>query len=248
MRKVIALILLGSLLLSGCRMGFGRRFAGGGDNTSGTRFETPSAASTPTTTPTDSPTNTPVPTATLTPIPTPNPGAVGLPTEPAGSNALDFVDRMCKAEWFTRGNTLPCPGDPNNPDGGFVMQLPGDQQGLTPEFPVLLMYPPQDNYETISSKFPDFTVQKGDRFRSVLACRLHTFCDVEFSLDSYGTSGSARVARWIYIFTDEPIVVDYSLDGLAGQTVQFGLSVRGVGSRLDAYGVWLFPHIYRPGS
>jgi hypothetical protein len=246
MRRTVALMFMVSLLLAGCRIGFGQRFAAGGGNSGNGSI--PATPATPTTTPTDAPTNTPVPTATLTPVPTPNLQAVGLPTETPGNDAFDFVANMCKAQWFTRGSSLPCPGDPNNADGGFVVQLPGTEQGLGPEFPVLLMYPPQDNYETIFSKYPAFTVQKGDRFRTVLACRLHTFCDLEFSLDSYGPNGSARVARWTYRFTDEPIVVDYSLDGLAGETVQFGLSVRGVGSRLDAYGVWLFPHIYRPGS
>ncbi len=235
-------MLLASILLSGCGLGFGRRFggaAGGGNIDLGTQAP-------PTLTPTAAPTDTPVPTATLTPVPTADVAAVGLPTEAASSNALDFVGSMCKAEWFTRGGDLPCPGDPSNTNGGFVIQLPGPDQGLSPQFPVLVTYPPQDNYETIFSKYPAFTVKKGDRFRAVLACRLHTFCDVEFSLDVYSPSGSGRVSRWPYRFTDTPIVVDYSLDGLAGQTVQLGLSLRGIGSRLDAYGAWLFPHVYRP--
>src|SRR5512140_2357134 len=242
MRRTLLIVLLGSLLLAGCGLGFGRRFGagglGGGNRGSGFGSETPAPS---TMTPTDSPTNTPVPTATVTPVLTPDPQAVGLPGEAAGTNAFDFVTSMCKAEWFTRGTSLPCPGDPASPDGGFVVQLPGEQQGLMPEFPVLLMYPPQDKYETIFSRYPAFTVQKGDRFRAVLACRQHTFCDLEFSLDAYSPSGSARVSRWVYRFTDQPVVVDYPLDGLAGEKVQFGLSVRGVGSRLDAYGVWLFP-------
>jgi len=159
---------------------------------------------------------------------------------------LDFVTTMCKADWFARSGALPCPGDESNSNAGFVMRRPGDKQGLPPDFPVLLMYPPQDNYETIFSKYPAFTVQKGDRFRGVLACRAHSFCDVEFSLEYYSSKGSSGVAHWPYRFTDAPIVVDYPLDGMAGLTVQFGLSVRGVGNRLDAYGVWLMPHIYRP--
>jgi hypothetical protein len=241
MRKTIALMLLASILLSGCGLRFGRGLAGGGAG-GNIDLGTPVPA---TITPTDSPTDTPVPTTTPTLIPTPDIAAVGLPTEAPSSDALDFVASMCKAEWFTRGGDVPCPGDPNNADGGFVVELPGPEQGLSLQFPVLVTYPPQDNYETIFSKYPAFTVQKGDRFRTVLECRLHTFCDVEFSLDFYGPSGSGRVAHWPYRFTDTPVVVDYSLDGLAGQTVQFGLSLRGVGSRLDAYGAWLFPHIYR---
>src|SRR5512138_2065570 len=132
MRKTIALMLLASVLLSGCGLGLGRRLLGGGGQGRNVALETPAA---PTTMPTDSPTTTPVPTATLTPVPTPDLGAVGLPTESPSTDALDFVSSMCKATWFTRGAELPCPGDPNNANGGFVIQLPGPQQGLSPEFP-----------------------------------------------------------------------------------------------------------------
>jgi hypothetical protein len=184
----------------------------------------------------------------MTLAPTPDPATVGLPTEAPGTNALDFVSTMCKAEWFTKAGSLPCPGDENKSDAGFVEGLPGEVQGLSQDAPILLMYPSQDRNETIFGKYPAFSVKKGDRFRAVLACRAHTFCDVEFSLDYSTANGSAHVATWPYQFTDEPIVVDYPLDGLAGLDAQFSLSVRGIGNRIDAYGVWLFPHIYRPAS
>src|SRR5512135_3680624 len=133
MRKTIALLLLASILLSGCGLGFGRRFAGGG----GAGANVPAGTQAPPTiTSTPLPTDTPVPTATLTPVPTADLGAVGLPTEGPSADALDFVETMCKAQWFTRGADLPCPGDPNNANGGFVIQLPGPDQGLSPEFPV----------------------------------------------------------------------------------------------------------------
>lgn len=242
MRRTFIVAILLSLFLSACGLGFARRFGNGGP-----RFPTETPAA-PTQTPTEAPTNTPVPTATATLAPTPDPASVGLPTEVPRTTALDFVTTMCKAEWFTKAGTLPCPGDASKSDAGFVARLAGEKQGLSPEFPVLLMYPSQDRNETVFGRYPAFTVQKGDRFRSVLACRAHTFCDVEFSLDYSTAEGSARVATWTYRFTEEPIVVDYALDGLAGRDVQFVLSVRGIGNRIDAYGVWLFPHIYRPPS
>lgn len=242
MRRILVLAILSSVLLSACGLGFARRFGSGGPRF---RPQTPAPA---TQTPTEAPTNTPIPTATMTLTPTPDPAAAGLPTEVPGTNALDFVSTMCRAEWSTKAGTLPCPGDETKPDAGFVQPLPGETQGLPAGSPVLLMYPSQDRYETIFGKYPPFTVKKGDRFRAVLACRAHTFCDVEFSLDYFSGNGSARVATWQYRFTDEPIVVDYPLDGLAGLSVQFSLSVRGIGNRIDAYGVWLFPHIYHPAS
>ncbi len=239
--KPALLFILFGLLLAGCRMQLANRLFNG---SSANATATPQP--TQTDLPTVAPTGTPVPTATATFTPTPDPASIGLPTETAGTDAFDFVATMCKAEWFTRSGSLPCPGDPNNPDPGFAISLPGDKQGLAPGFPVLLMYPPQDTYETIFSKYPAFTVQKGDRFRAVLDCRAHSFCDVEFALEYYAPNGKAGLAQWPHIFSADPIVVDLSLDGIAGLKVQFGLSVRGMGNRIDAYGVWLYPHIFRP--
>jgi hypothetical protein len=54
------------------------------------------------------------------------------------------------------------------------------------------------------------------------------------------------MANWPYRFSASPIVIDFSLEGIAGKTVQFGLSVRGNGNRLEAFAVWIYPHIYRP--
>lgn len=242
MRKAALIALSLSLLLTSCGLGFGRRLLGGGGN--GFRLRGTELAATATATPL--PSNTPVPTPTVTLTPTPNPSAVGLPTEQPGTTALDFVASMCRAQWSTPAGPLPCPSDESKPEAGFVMQLPAERQGLQPGLPILLTYPPQAGGETIFGKYPAFTVQNGDRFRAVLTCRLHSFCDVEFGLLFYSGSSSAGLAHWAYRFTDAPLVIDYSLDALAGQTVQLGLSLRGVGTRLDAYGVWLMPHVYRP--
>lgn len=242
MRIQLAAVVLAGLLLTGCRMQVGNRLLNGGAPSP--RSETQAS---PTEIPTDAPTSTPVPTATTTPSPTPDPAAVGLPAEPAGSDAFDFVATMCKADWFTRGGSLPCPGSENNSSAGFVLSLPGEKQGLPPGYPVVLIYAPQQNFDTIFSKYPAFTVKKGDRFRAVLACRLHSFCDVEFALDYYNANGGkSGITHWPYRFTDAPIVVDYLLDGLVGQSVQFSLSLRAAGPNLDAYGVWILPHVYRP--
>ncbi len=242
MRIKLAFVLVLGLLLTGCRMQLPNRAINDGASTTSTSTAIP-----PTDVPTLAPTNTPVPTATVTPAPTPDPTGIGLPAETTGTDPLDFVASICKADWFTQGGSLPCPGDPNNSEGGFAMSLPSVQQDLPPGFPVLLTYPPQGTYQTIFSKYPAFTVKKGDRFRAVLACRSHAFCDVDFGLGYYSGNGSTGITHWPYRFDELPIVVDYSLDGLAGLNVQFNLSLQGTnGPRIDAYGVWIMPHIYRP--
>jgi hypothetical protein len=186
-------------------------------------------------------------TATNTPAPTPDFALIGLPSEQAGSSVFDFVAQMCNAEWFSRGQQqLPCPGSDNQQDVGYAMSLPGQFQGLPSNLSVLLTFPPTDHYGTLFSKYPEFTVRSGDRFRTLLACRAHSFCDVEFGFEYYDNQGKTGLKHWRYIFADLPIVVDYPLDGIAGMTVHFGLSITAQGNPMDAYAVWIAPHIYRP--
>ncbi|HEX2697269.1 MAG TPA: hypothetical protein VHM28_06130 [Anaerolineales bacterium] len=241
MKKIFIFVLPLALVLSSCRL---QRVVNPSESPS---LES-SAAATATLTELSSPppTQTVVPTATITPIPTPDLTLVGLPTEPAGTTAFDFVETMCKAQWFTQLGDLPCPGKDSQADSGYVMQLDGEVQGLPSNFNVLLAFPPDKSVESIFSKYPTFTVKKGDRFRAVLACRAHSFCDVDFSLNYFDERGQNSLKNWRYLFTDSPIVVDYSLDGLAGKTVQFNLAVHADGARMDAYALWIAPHIYRP--
>lgn len=190
-------------------------------------------------------TPTSVPTSTITPTPTPDFSLVGLPGEDPGNIALDFVSEMCRAHWYTSAGDLPCPGNETQADSGYVEQLDGKVQDLPSNIKLLLTFPPRKRVEAISSKYPEFQVQQGDRFRTVLTCRAHTFCDVEFMLNYFDERGKTGLKRWHHLFTDTPIVVDYPLDGIAGKTVQFDLSVSAQGTGITAYAVWIAPHIYR---
>jgi len=197
-------------------------------------------------------TPTSTPTATLDPAP--DYMTVGLPSEPAGAAAYDFATRLCEAEWYLRDNVqwyakdqvLPCPGNENQGEAGYVTLLDGSVQGLSSDLGILLTNPPHAINRIIFSRYPAFTVQKGDRFRAVLACRAHTFCDVEFALGYYNDHGHAGLMHWRYLFADPPIIVDLSLDGLAGKTIQFDLSAQVKGNRTDTGAVWIAPHIVRP--
>jgi len=238
-KKILSFLLLG-LFLAGCAPA-----ASASTKTSGLATQTISITETVTQ---PASTATPIPTATITSSPTPDLGLIGLPTEEDGTQVFDFVEKMCEAQWSNRGLDLPCPGNGAQSSAGYVMQLDGRAQDLPSNMNILLTYTPQEKYETIFGEYPAFTVQKGDRFRAVLACKEHTFCDVEFALNFSNEKGSAGLTNWKHIFIDEPIVVDYPLDGIAGQTVQFTLAVRSRGNPVEAYAVWIAPHIYRPAQ
>lgn len=181
----------------------------------------------------------------MTPSPTPDLTVFGMPEEKPGQSAMDFIAQMCQAQWFTENESLPCPGDESQADAGFVSTINGEVPGLSTNVKMLLTFPPRLGPVSISSKYPDFEVQKGDRFRAILTCRAHAFCDVEFLFGYFDERGLTGLRHWRYLFTDTPVIVDYPLDGLAGKTVQFDLSVNVEGNPSDAYAVWIAPHIYR---
>jgi hypothetical protein len=234
-KKFLSLFILG-LFLVGCS-------PAADQTTKALGLPTATAAATLTQQP---PTPTAAPSATATSSPTPDFSLIGLPTEKESELVFDFVEQMCDAVWSTRGQDLPCPGSDTQSSAGYVMQIDGTTQGLPSNMNILMAYTPQEKYETIYGKYPAITVQKGDRFRAVLECREHSFCDVEFVLNFSDERGSTGLKNWRYLFTDEPIVVDYPLDALAGQTVQFTLAVRARGNPVEARAVWIAPHIYRP--
>jgi len=236
-KKFLSLLLIG-FLLAGCS-------PTANQTTKALGLPTATAMATLTQQP-PTPTAAPSATATATSSPTPDFSLIGLPAEKESESVFDFVEQLCAAEWSTRGQDLPCPGSDTQSSAGYVMQIDGTTQGLPSNMNILLAYTPQEKYETIYGKYPAVIVQKGDRFRAVLECREHSFCDVEFVLNFSAERGTAGLKNWRYLFTDEPIVVDYPLDALAGQNVQFTLAVRARGNPVEAHAVWIAPHIYRP--
>ncbi|HTP03508.1 MAG TPA: hypothetical protein VMJ64_19190 [Anaerolineales bacterium] len=235
-------VLLLGLVLSGCRL---RAGAGSSGGSGATTLPTPI----PTTIdlPTVRPTSTPKPVPTITPTPLPDLTVIGLPPESAGMAAYDFSATICDAKWSTKTGSVPCNGTDVTTTSGYVAPLDALSQGLSAGIGGLVMYPPHGGADdTISGRYPDFTVKKGDRFRTVLTCRARNFCDVEFGLEYYDPNGHTGLRRWSYLFADPPIVVDYPLDGIAGLTVQFNLVVQRHGEGLQAYAAWLQPHIHRP--
>ena len=164
--------------------------------------------------------------------------------------AYDFANNFCSAEWSNDSGTLPCPGTDGN-SNGFVLKLnaPKMENGSTEDEPGLLTYPQDTRNGVISGKFPFFTVQAGDRFRTIVSCQYNaTKCNVIFRLD-YRLDGKLKtLASWQEVYEGKYYPVDLDLSSLAGQTVKFTLVVSANGSNNNDYAIWLNPHIIRQGN
>jgi len=213
--------------------------------------------------PTPEPDDQIIPTASSMDLPAPEPTEnngklLELPAPIVGTVALDFSERPCSASWSNNGEYLPCPGNPEEISGGYADRFDTIviEGNIHINQPGLLTIPAQNDsgYYAIFGKYPPFTVQPGDHFQAILACEEgFPNCDVSFSLE-YFTSDNAILqvpgAKWnkqvdpggSYIYADA------NLDPLAGQTVQFVLTVRDNGDADGDHAVWIMPHIARLGS
>ena len=175
---------------------------------------------------------TPTPTATSTPAATVN---------------YSFIDRAPGAEWRNAATILPW-GDPDDDSPGIAVNLENVRLNDNRTYAkVLATYPQFITDGIITGKFPAYTVQSGDRFRSNLGFRAPCGSGrVKFQL-SYqeGEGAVAPLREWTKTCDTSLLFVEVDLSALAGRSVNFILGVHADGSHADDRAVWVEPQIVR---
>jgi len=166
-----------------------------------------------------------------------------------GTTAYDFVENYCSAQWNTGAGIRPCPGAQDDVEGFVLRQdSPIPETGVPVNVPGLLVAP-QDVYNGyIQGVYPGVSIQSGDRFRATIGCQSgHVGCYVTYRLDYRIGSGSIQTF-WSFREAYEGRVypVDLDLSRLAGQNVQFILTVLASDSAADDNVYWIGAHVYRP--
>lgn len=164
--------------------------------------------------------------------------------------AYNFAENYCQANWTSGAGNLPCPGTSGDANG-YVIRLnaPVMENGVTEDEPGLLAVPQDVNNGYISAQFPAFTVQSGDRFRTIVNCqRDATKCNVIFRLDYLNNGVIKNFASWAEVYEGKYYPVDLDLSSLNGQTLKFLLVVSANGGNNQDYAIWLNPHIVRQGN
>jgi hypothetical protein len=194
------------------------------------------------------------PSATFTSIPTltPVPSPTFTPPAALGTIALDFVSLLCNSKWANGvKNITSCPGANADYSGGFAATLDPTSEGMPAGTPILLTIPAWNGASSLFLRYPSFTVGANDRFRATLQCRSSMPCNVEFALEYYDNAGKyhSPFLSWDTKSGDAPIPVNADLSALAGQTVDFVLTLRlfhALDNSQQDNGLWIAPHIYRP--
>ncbi len=172
------------------------------------------------------------------------------PPASLGTIALDFVALLCDAQWMNGGQHLAaCPNPNADHSGGYAVAIDPLSEGLPANTPTLLTVPAWNGFAALFLRYPSFKVHAGDRFRATLRCQVNVPCDVQYALEYYDAQGKyhSPFLSWNYRAGDPPIHADADLSSLAGQTVEFVLTLRPQNdSPREDYSLWITPHIYRP--
>lgn len=160
--------------------------------------------------------------------------------------AYDFLTNFCAARWHSDAGRLTCPGKIND-DNGFALLLdrPEIEIGALENEPALWTNPQNTNNGWISGEYPEFRVEEGHFFKSVVGCLDNApKCDVVFQLN-YRIDGGTIQTLWQAreVYDDRLTHVNIDLSPLVGQRVQFILTVLANGSPEHDKAFWLLPRI-----
>lgn len=194
-----------------------------------------------------------VPTSTpITPVPTTvTPPLVTIsPPPPSGGAVLDFAASACSASWKSGAGVLSCPG--TDGDGrGFILPVnnPTLENGATDNASGLILFPQNKFDGYIQGTYPEFTVQAGDHFQSIVNCAYGSPCYVTFRLDYQIGNGPVSIFwSWKEKNEGQFYRVDRDLSALAGKNVKFTLTLLASGTAAGDRALWSQPRIVRVGG
>lgn len=166
-----------------------------------------------------------------------------------GTVAYDFIENYCSAQWNTGSGIRPCPGAQDDVEGFVLKQTsPIPENGVPSTVPGVLVAPQKVYNGYIQGVYPAVAIQSGDRFQATIGCQSgHVGCYVIYRLDyRIGTGPIQTFWTFREAYEGRVYQTDLDLSRLAGQNVQFILSVLSSGAPDDDYAYWIGARVYRP--
>jgi hypothetical protein len=165
-------------------------------------------------------------------------------------DGYDFVSHVCDAQWTSGAGSLPCREASATNGMVAVVDNPRLENNTVDPRPALLTVPQLAYNGYIQGVYPPFTVQNGDRFKSVINCEYgQKSCYLIYRLDYQVDNGPIK-NFWAFGERHEGLYyqADIDLSPLAGQNVKFILRVDANGSPTGDRALWVAPSIVRSGG
>ena len=166
---------------------------------------------------------------------------------PTSANGYDFAAHVCDAQWTSGAGALPCLDQSVSNGTIMVVNNPILENNTVDSRPALLTVPQLVYNGYIQGVFPPFTVQNGDRFRSLINCEYgQKNCYVVYRLDYQVDNGPIQ-HFWAFGERYEGLYyqADVDLNPLAGKNVKFILRIDANGSPTGDRALWVAPSIVR---
>jgi len=163
---------------------------------------------------------------------------------------FDLAVDMCKATWRSSAGSLRCPGNPSSSNGSQVLIFdPVFENGRQENEATLWTRPETKTGGWIQGVYPPFAVKQGDQFVSQIGCLYNNQgCEVTFTLDYILSNGQIRnLGRWYETYDGKISEIRVDLSSLAGNSIQFVLTVNAVNNPNKANAFWFVPSV-RKGS
>jgi hypothetical protein len=157
----------------------------------------------------------------------------------------DFIAKAKKASWNNASDSITFGAAFS--DAGYAALADNQKmENGTTYSTALATYPERIDDGIVTGLYTDYTVQKGDHFRSMVGFRISCQVgQVKFQL-SYDEGGTVTlIKQWSKKCNGSLLTLDYDLSALKGHTVKFILGVTADGSSLHDNVLWINPRIQK---
>jgi hypothetical protein len=172
---------------------------------------------------------------------------VKITVKAADTIAYNLVDKACDASWKSTSGGLACPGA-EDMSNGFVSKVnsPSTEAGKDDE-DSLVMAPSAGDGGYVEGRYPNFKVQNGDHFKTVIGCMASSpKCDVMFQVNISVEGGAVQsLGSWTQVSDGSIQKIDLDLSAYKDKNVQIILKVLNNGKQEDDRVFWLLPRILR---
>jgi len=172
---------------------------------------------------------------------------VKISVKPADTIAYNFADKGCDASWKSTSGSLTCPGS-EDMTNGFISKVTGPKTESGQENEAsLVMGPSAGDGGYVEGRFPNFKIQNGDHFKTVIGCLADSpKCDVMFQLNISVEGGAVQnIGSWTQTSDGSIQKLDLDLSAYKDKNVQIILKVLNNGKQEDDRAFWLLPRILR---
>jgi hypothetical protein len=157
----------------------------------------------------------------------------------------DFAANFCNADWTSGAGGVNCAGSETDPQGSVILLSEPRLESRNENELALWTRPSNGRNGWISGQYPAYTVQNQDHFLAEIGCLANSSgCDVTFQLQYETTKGVVKdLGTWGETYDGKTQIIDIDLSSLAGQKLQFILTVMNNGRAKNPNAFWFVPHI-----